>query len=235
MAASLLVAMLLVGAALVSAKKPLHIVHVLADDLGYNDVEWHNPIMKTPALKALHDGGVFLSHMHTWKACAPSRGSIMSGRYPFHYGFYTNQDANSYGLATNFTTIPELLSAAGYGTHMVGKWHLGFRRCDRAAATHAAARADGAPRFPTRSVELTPTRRGFDTFLGYYQHGEDYYTHRFQPTPPGNHIDFNNASATDATDKGWPLRGEEGRYSAFVFAEEAQRQVHKDPSLCVDS
>ena len=76
------------GAAVVS-KPPVHLIHVLADDLGYNDVSWHNPIMKTPVLQSLQESGVHLAQLHTWKACAPSRGSIMSGRYPFHYGFCT--------------------------------------------------------------------------------------------------------------------------------------------------
>ena len=111
-----------------------------SDDLGYNDVSWHNPVMKTPTLQKLVEGGVHLSNFHTWKACAPSRGAIMSGRYPFHYGFYKNQDANAYGLATNFSTLPEMLAAhGGYSCHMDGKWHLGYR-----------------------SEELTPTRRGFE-------------------------------------------------------------------------
>ena len=70
---------------------------MVADDLGYNDVSWHNPRIKTPVLQELVDGGVRLSRFHTWKACAPSRGCMMSGRYPFHFGFYTNQDANAYG------------------------------------------------------------------------------------------------------------------------------------------
>jgi arylsulfatase B len=110
-------------AAVEAQKRPVHLVHVLADDLGYNDVQWHNPVMKTPTLQRLLEGGVYLTNFHTWKACAPSRGAIMSGRYPFHYGFYKNQDANSYGLATNFSTIPELLSASGrYRCHMTGKW-----------------------------------------------------------------------------------------------------------------
>ena len=45
-----------------------------------------------------------------------------SGRYPFHFGFYKNQDANAYGLPANFSTIAELLGAkGGYACHMVGK------------------------------------------------------------------------------------------------------------------
>ena len=100
--------------AITPSTPPVHLVHILADDLGYNDVSWHNAIMKTPALATLQETGVHLSGLHTWKACAPSRGSIMSGHYPFHYGFYKNQDANAYGLPTNFTALPELLAAAGY-------------------------------------------------------------------------------------------------------------------------
>eukprot|EP01050_Picozoa_sp_SAG11_P003649 SAG11_NODE_212_length_12275_cov_5.098308_5_plen_136_part_00 len=116
------------SAAVGAPQRPVHLVHVLADDLGYNDVSWHNRVMKTPALQKLVDGGVLLTNFHTWKACAPSRGAIMSGRYPFHYGFYKNQDANAYGLATNFSTIPQLLSAQGnYSCHMAGKWYAPSR------------------------------------------------------------------------------------------------------------
>ena len=36
-----------------AASSKLHIVHVVADDLGYNDVSWHNPRIKSPVLQSL--------------------------------------------------------------------------------------------------------------------------------------------------------------------------------------
>ncbi len=58
------------------------------------------------------------------------------------------------GLYTNFTLLPDFLRAKGYKTHMVGKWHLGF--CN---------------------IDYVPTRRGFDTFYGFYNSVEDYFAH----------------------------------------------------------
>jgi arylsulfatase A-like enzyme len=180
--------------------------------------------MKTPALQKLHDGGLFLSHMHTWKACAPSRGSIMSGRYPFHFGFYKNQDANAYGLPTNFSTLPELLSSAGYATHMVGK-------CEWAIVSALLNLTTiGIPgHLGFRSEALTPTRRGFDTYLGYYEHGEDYYTHVFNTECGRAGVDFNNATSSNHPNV-WPLDGFNGTYSAFIFAAEAQRLIRNHAS-----
>ena len=43
-----------------------------------------------------------------------------------------------------------------FRTHAIGKWHNGFR-----------------------SKELTPTYRGYDSYLGYYHMEEDYWTHKF--------------------------------------------------------
>ena len=47
---------------------------------------------------------------------------LMTGRYPFHYGFYNNQDANNYGVPLNFTFLPQALKNGGnYRTHTIGK------------------------------------------------------------------------------------------------------------------
>ena len=99
----------------------------MCSDLGHNDVGTGflngNKRAITPNLDALVGSGVELTQFYTFKYCAPSRGALMSGRYPFHFGFFNNQDANDYGLPANFTTLPAFLSAnAGFATHMIGKW-----------------------------------------------------------------------------------------------------------------
>ena len=49
------------------------------------------------------------------------------------------------GLAANVKIMPQYFQEAGYTTHAIGKWHLGF--CHQ---------------------NYTPTFRGFDTFYGFY-------------------------------------------------------------------
>jgi arylsulfatase B len=67
------------------------------------------------------------------------------------------------GLPTNFKLMPQIFKDFGYQTHIVGKWHLGF--CNE---------------------KYTPVSRGFDTFYGFFNAQEDYYTHRV----PGKNFEF---------------------------------------------
>ena len=84
----IVVALLCVAVSAASPEKapPTYIIHVVADDLGYNDVAWHNNQTHTPALNALVREGVELMDFYVYKMCAPSRASILSGRYPMHLG-----------------------------------------------------------------------------------------------------------------------------------------------------
>ena len=66
--------------------KPPHIVFILADDYGFNDVGYHNPRIKTPNLDSLAAAGVRLENYYVQPICTPTRSQLFSGRYQIHTG-----------------------------------------------------------------------------------------------------------------------------------------------------
>ena len=108
---------------LTSAKTKPNILVILADDLGYNDVSWHNPDMITPNLQKLVDNGITLENHYVQPRCTPTRSALLTGYYPIHtgrqHGVFNVQEPK--GLFTNFTLMPEYFKNLGYKTHAVGK------------------------------------------------------------------------------------------------------------------
>ncbi|VDI79517.1 Hypothetical predicted protein [Mytilus galloprovincialis] len=147
----------------VVSKSP-HIVFIVADDLGWNDVGFRNPAIISPNIDYLAKNGMILNNSYVQPVCTPSRNAFLSGFYPFKSGlqnFVIVPWAPSCA-PLNRTFLPQTLKELGYATHMIGKWHLGMCKW-----------------------ECTPTYRGFDTFYGYYNGKEDYFNYTIF-----NHTDF---------------------------------------------
>lgn len=116
----------------------VNIVFILADDLGYADVEAFNPktFYETPNIDGLARRGMtFTQGYAACSVCSPTRASIMTGKYPPRTGI-TNfipggrkgrllPPQNADHLALGEVTIAEALRDAGYATFFAGKWHLG--------------------------------------------------------------------------------------------------------------
>ncbi|XP_070180940.1 arylsulfatase B-like [Littorina saxatilis] len=169
-----------------------NIVILLADDLGWSDVGWRNPFMPTPTLDKMAREGMILNQSYVQQTCSPSRAALMSGRYPHHLGLQYNTIRSGWNihLADDQPILPEALKKLGYATHMVGKWHLGF--CN---------------------WRYTPTYRGFQSFYGYYNAAEDYYTHI-----ENNGYDFRDNDQVD--------KSAVGHYSTNLFTDRAIRIIN---------
>lgn len=138
------------------APKRPHIVFVLADDLGWGDVGFHDSDLATPHLDALAASGARLANHYAQPVCTASRAALLTGRYPFRYGLQSGaiKPWSRFGLPLSERTLATSLSEAGYETVLVGKWHLGHH----------------AP-------EMLPTARGFDHHYGFYNDAIDYFEH----------------------------------------------------------
>ena len=104
---------------------PPNIILVLTDDQGYGDIGVHgNDMIKTPNMDRLANESVELTQFYCSPVCAPTRASLLTGRYNYRTGVvHTSRGAAK--MHTDEVTIAEMLSDAGYKTGIFGKWHLG--------------------------------------------------------------------------------------------------------------
>jgi arylsulfatase A-like enzyme len=183
-----------------------NILLIVSDDQGYNDLGLLNSAILTPNLDRLAREGVRLTNFYVaWPACTPSRGSLLTGRYPQRNGVYDmiRNEAPDYGhkytpaeyevtferiggMDTREVLIPQVLKSAGYVSGIYGKWDLGALK------------------------RFLPLARGFDDFYGFVNTGIDYYTHERYGVPSM----YRNNQPTEA---------DKGTYCTTLFEREALR------------
>ena len=150
-----------------------NIVVLLVDDLGFNDITLYGGgiaggSVPTPNIDSIARDGIHFSNGYTGNGtCAPSRAALLTGRFATRVGFeftpmgsplfaeltggdgYIEKNADEYpendqlGLPADESTLAEQLSAVGYHSVALGKWHLG------------------------EGIGMRPNDQGFDEFLGF--------------------------------------------------------------------
>ena len=190
---------------------PPNVVLIVSDDQGYHDLgAYGSTEVLTPRLDQLAAEGVrFTDFYVTWPACTPSRGSLLTGRYPQRNGVYDmiRNEAPDYGhryspsdyeatferiggMDTREILLPAMLSSRGYVSGIFGKWDLGSLK------------------------RYLPTSRGFNDFYGFVNTGIDYFTHERYGVPSMYRRDQ-------------PTTEDRGTYATTLFAREAVRFVQQ--------
>jgi arylsulfatase A-like enzyme len=148
-----------------------NVLLIFTDDQGYHDVSYYGTKdIRTPNIDEITASGMRFDYFYTNSpVCAPTRASLLSGRYPDYVGvpgLIRSHPENNWGyLDPKTILLPAMLKKAGYRTAHIGKWNLGLEHPN------------------------LPNDHGFDLFHGWLEDMmDDYWTHR---RFGGNYMRFN--------------------------------------------
>ncbi len=102
-----------------------NVLLIMTDDQGWGDIQSHgNPWLATPTLDRLAEEGARLDRFFVSPVCAPTRASLLTGRYHLRTGTHGVTRAKE-TMRAEETTLAEMFLGAGYATGCFGKWHNG--------------------------------------------------------------------------------------------------------------
>jgi arylsulfatase A-like enzyme len=140
-----------------SQKTPPNVLLILSDDQGWGDLACNgNTFVETPNLDKLSKAGASLKNYYVSPLCAPTRASLLTGRYHLRTGVVSVSKGLE-AMNSNETTLAELFKANNYATGIFGKWHNG------------------------KHIGQTPMDQGFDQFFGFIGgHWSNYFDTKLQ-------------------------------------------------------
>lgn len=105
--------------------RPPNIVLIMTDDQGWAQAGFRgDDVIWTPNLDRLASQSVNLTRFYVSPVCAPTRASLMTGRYNYRTGVVDTYIGRAM-MHGDEVTVAEMLSQSGYKTGIFGKWHLG--------------------------------------------------------------------------------------------------------------
>jgi len=147
-----------------SGKRGPNVIFILADDMGYGDVQALNPESRipTPNLNKIAREGVIFTDAHSGSAvCTPTRYGVVTGRYCWRsklkrgvlFGY------SPHLIDPERLTVADVMKRSGYHTACIGKWHLGMdlplgKEGGKQTIDH------------TVKIENGPNAYGFDYYFG---------------------------------------------------------------------
>ena len=156
-------------------KRPVNILMILADDLGYGDTSvrpFEGSGIATPELEKMAARGAIMTNFHTAAAtCTPTRSSILTGMYPWRSGIkavyeYGSPTSNRNDWLPLLPTSAMAFRDANYKTGHSGKWHLGGMRNDdldmRYTPAEYLSKRNSTMR---RCPHPGPNQQGFDEYV----------------------------------------------------------------------
>ena len=148
------------------APRSPNILLILADDMGFNDIQpFGQTTIQTPSLNALAGEGMRFTNFHVHATCSPTRAQMLTGVDNHLAGMgamgeFRTPEMEKYpgsyigSLNDRVKTVAEVLKEKGYATFMTGKWHLGAK------------------------PEQTPAARGFDRSFALVNGGGSHWDDR---------------------------------------------------------
>jgi len=142
-----------------------NVVIVLLDDVGFADLGCFGGEIETPNIDRLAACGLRYNGFRTTAICSPTRAALLTGlnHHSAGMGFLADFDGGTPGYRGDLTkdaaTIAEILRDVGFGTFMVGKWHVNT----------------GSSLSQAGPMDNWPPQRGFDRCYWFNQHSNDFF------------------------------------------------------------